>query len=162
MSKQYILELCAISTEALQDKLKISPIGDVTGLDGRVFEIDGQQVLDKLNATGLELVLNIAHSYDGEAAGWFNDFELRDDGIYAMLSLNDNGQDLIAKKHYKYLSPEYFKDYDTNQVHMLVGVGLVNQPNLLNDALNQISSTHTQEAANSQENPMADKDNTPT
>ncbi len=159
MPKQYIVEMCSINTDALKEKIKISPVGDVQGLDGRVFEINGQQVLDKLNETGLELVLNISHSWNGEAAGWFSDYELREDGIYAALALNENGQALIEKKHYKYLSPEYFKDWETNEVYMLVGVGLVNQPNLLNDALNNIDSEpnpNNPPANKPEENTMAD------
>lgn len=135
-----ILELCSINIDLVKKKLKISPVGKVTGIDGRVFEIDGQAVLNRLIATELELVLNVWHAFNGEAAGWFNDFELRDDGIYATLTLNDDGKALIEAKKFKYLSPEYLIDYDTNEVMHIVGVGLVNQPNLLSDALNSIEN----------------------
>lgn len=138
MPRQTITELCAIKPEALQaGKLKISPVGEATGLDGRVFYIDGQTITQRLIDTGLELVLNVAHTYGGQAAGWFSEFELREDGIYARLALNEHGTALLDAQAYKYLSPEYFIDgYDSKQVLRLVGVGLVNQPNLLSDALN--------------------------
>lgn len=138
MPRQTITELCAIKPEALQaGKLKISPVGEATGLDGRVFYIDGQTITQRLIDTGLELVLNVAHEYGGQAAGWFSEFELREDGIYARLSLNERGTALLDAQAYKYLSPEYFSDgYHSKQVLRLVGVGLVNQPNLLSDALN--------------------------
>ena len=138
MPRQTITELCAIKPEALKaGKLKISPIGEATGLDGRVFEIDGETITQRLIDTGLELVLNVAHEYGGQAAGWFSEFETRDDGIYARLALNERGTALLDAQAYKYLSPEYFIDADNNtQVLRLVGVGLVNQPNLLSDALN--------------------------
>lgn len=137
---QLILEICSISIEAIKEKLRISPVGKVTGIDGRVFQIDGQAILDRLISTELELVLNVGHEYNGAAAGWFTQFELRSDGIYANLALNEDGEELIAKKKYKYLSPEYLVDYDTNEVMHIVGVGLVNQPNLLNEALNNIEN----------------------
>lgn len=138
MPRQTITELCAIKPEALKaGKLKISPIGEATGLDGRVFDIDGETITQRLIDSGLELVLNVAHEYGGQAAGWFSEFEAREDGIYARLALNERGTALLDAQAYKYLSPEYFIDADNNtQVLRLVGVGLVNQPNLLSDALN--------------------------
>jgi len=141
MPKNYILELCAIDLSKLNEKQKISPIGTATGLDGRVFNVDGEAVLKRLEENGLQLVLNIAHEYGGKAAGWFTEFELKDDGIYASLRLNATGKALLEAEEFKYLSPEYLIDYDTNQVELIVGVGLVNQPNLLNDALNHMEST---------------------
>ena len=161
MTIHTITELCAIKSEALKEgKLKISPIGQVTGLDGRVFYIDGQTITQRLVDTGLELVLNVAHEYGGQAAGWFSDFELREDGIYARLRLNEHGTDLLARQAYKYLSPEYFANgYTNRQVLRLVGVALVNQPNLLNDALNQLqppADTHTQDMTMTQTNDTTD------
>ncbi len=135
-----ILELCSINLDLVKAKLKISPVGKVTGIDGRVFDIDGKTVLERLIATELELVLNIWHARNGEAAGWFSGFELRSDGIYAALVLNGGGKELLEAKKYKYLSPEYLVDYDTNEVMHIVGVGLVNQPNLLNEALNNVEN----------------------
>ena len=138
MPRQTITELCAIKPEALKaGKLKISPVGEATGLDGRVFHIDGQTITQRLIDTGLELVLNVAHEYGGQAAGWFSEFESREDGIYARLALNEHGTALLDAQAYKYLSPEYFINDADQQVWRLVGVGLVNQPNLLSDALNQ-------------------------
>ena len=139
MPRETITELCAIKPEALKaGKLKISPVGETTGLDGRVFDIDGPTITQLLIDTGLELVLNVAHEYGGQAAGWFSEFEAREDGIYARLALNERGTALLDAQAYKYLSPEYFIDSDdSREVIRLVGVGLVNQPNLLSDALNQ-------------------------
>ena len=157
MPRQTITELCAIKPEALKaGKLKISPVGEATGLDGRVFDINGQTITQRLIDTGLELVLNVAHEYGGQAAGWFSEFELREDGIYARLALNKHGTALLDAQAYKYLSPEYFIDSDdSKQVLRLVGVGLVNQPNLLSDALNHEETRMTQ---NTETSPPAHAD----
>lgn len=136
MLKTYILELCAIAASELSEKVKISPVGKVTGRDGRVFNIDGNQLLSRLQDDGLEIPLSIGHEWEGKAAGWFNNFELKDDGIYANLKLTQIGKELIEAEEYKYLSPEYYVDYDANQVELMPGVGLVNKPNLLKEALN--------------------------
>ena len=164
MPRQTITELCAIKPEALKaGKLKISPVGEVTGLDGRVFDIDGETITQRLIDTGLELVLNVAHEYGGQAAGWFSEFESREDGIYARLALNEHGTALLDALAYKYLSPEYFIDDDNNRlVVRLVGVGLVNQPNLLSDALNHAKPPTDPEATrmtqNTETSPPAEAD----
>lgn len=160
--RAFILEVCAIEqNQADSTKVKISPVGNVTGVDGRYFEIEPQQLVNELNQSGLKLPLTINHGWDakygGESGGWFDDFESRDDGIYAKLERNDLGDELIEKKRFLYLSPEYLTD-NTNRVVALVGVGLVNQPNLLNEALNHITQedivskqTDNQDAGNNTE-----------
>lgn len=138
--KPLIVVLCSIDTSKLDEKVKLSPVGEVKGLDGRLFNIDGTHLLDRLNANGLELPLTVDHGwsskYGADAAAWFNGFELRDDGIYAHMEPNDLGKKLIESKKYKYLSPEYLMQQDSSVVEELIGMGLVNQPNLLNNSLN--------------------------
>lgn len=118
------------------DKVKISPIGACVGIDGREFFIDGAKIIKNIQKNDLDLPLKLNHS-SGESYGWFlkNSFELRNDGIYAKLELTTKGKELIDSKAYRYLSPEYFVDNERN-VNMLTAVGLVNEPNLLNKALN--------------------------
>ncbi|ODS24174.1 hypothetical protein AB835_04660 [Candidatus Endobugula sertula] len=135
MQKTYILELCEVNPSE-NGKTKISPIGKVTGRDGRVFEIDGQRLLNRLKEDGLKIPLTIGHEYEGKAGGWFYDFEIEDAFILAQLDLNKLGAELIENDEYKYLSPEYYVDYDTNQVELMSAVSLVNKPNLLKEALN--------------------------
>ncbi len=125
-------------------KVKISPVGLVTGVDGRVYNIDANKVLEKMQGQSVDIVLNVNHGMEehGEkAAGWFdiNSLEARDDGIYATLSPTDIGEELIGKKHFRYLSPEYHISWngDIREVHDIAGVGLVNSPNVLDEALNK-------------------------
>ena len=133
-----MLQLNAINVDKT-NQVRISPIDLQEGIDGRVFDINGEELLEKIKATGLELPLTKAHEWGGEALGWFNNFALKDDGIYADLTLNEVGKELIKRKAYKYLSPEYLTkwDGDKNIVVVFHGVGLVNKPNLLNEALNE-------------------------
>lgn len=145
MPKQnlYILELCEINTSAVDNnkKLKITPIGKVTGIDKRKFFVEGQEILKGLNKSGLKLPLEPNHGYpDPRAAGWFSKFELRKDGIYANLKFNKYGQKLSEDENYKYLSPTYLIDYESREVFYLSGIGFVNQPNLLNEALNTVNA----------------------
>lgn len=125
------------------EKVKISPIGEVTGLDGRTFRIDGEAVISATKENGVDLVLDINHGFDGSgeaAAGWFkiDTLELREDGIYAELELTSIGEENVNKKLYRYLSPAYIMDRNKEDrtVLALDSLGLVNRPNLLKDALN--------------------------
>lgn len=118
------------------DKLKVSPIGQVVGLDGRSYVIDPAELIASITANGLDIPLDENHSFE-RAAGWFNctKFEERADGIYAELESNELGAELIEKRFYRYLSPVYVMG-DNRRVIGLDSVGLVNTPNLLNTALN--------------------------
>lgn len=150
-----IIEVCAVDLTSLDNKVKITPAGEVTGIDGRVFNIDGNQLLKRLIKNKLELALNVNHGWSSsrdEAVGWFKDFELKKDGIYATLELNEAGKELVSAKKYKYLSPEFYIG-ETREVNLIVGVGLVNKPNLLNKSLNK--SQNNQSTTTEQD--MADK-----
>ena len=119
------------------EKIKVSPVGDVIGLDGRAFKIDGESLLKNILMADLHIPLDINHGFD-EAVGWFEktSFEVREDGVYASLDLNARGQELVKNKSYRYLSPVYIMG-DNDFVVGLDSVGLVNRPNLLNKELNE-------------------------
>lgn len=123
------------------EKVKVSPLGNVIGYDGRGFVIDGEQLLGDIASNDIHIPLDINHSFD-EAVGWFDksSFETREDGLYASLELNQKGKDLIAAKSYRYLSPVYSMG-ENNRVVGLDSVGLVNRPNLLNRELNEKEKT---------------------
>ncbi|TKX33233.1 phage protease [Campylobacter taeniopygiae] len=132
--------LLEINSKTTDEKIKISPIGIARGIDGRVFKIDGEKLIKNIQKNNLDIVLNLNHQ-GGEAYGWFdrNSLELREDGIYASLELTPKGKELVKNKAFRYLSPEYYVDDDKNVIH-LDAMGLVNQPNLLNKALNKAKS----------------------
>lgn len=118
------------------EKVKLSPVGEVTGLDGRMFRIDGEALVASISANDIHIPLDENHSFD-EAVGWFDktSFELREDGIYASLELNTKGVELSEDRRYRYLSPVY----EMGQNSVVVGldsVGFVNRPNLLNQEIN--------------------------
>lgn len=118
------------------EKIKVSPVGDVIGIDGRAYKIDSNVILADISKNGVHIPLDENHDF-GEAVGWFDkdSFEVREDGIYASLELNKKGLELVEQKSYRYLSPVYMMGQN-NSVVGLDCVGLVNRPNLLNNALN--------------------------
>jgi phage I-like protein len=119
------------------EKIKISPIGDVIGLDGRAYKIDANALIASIQKASLDIPLDKNHSF-GEAMGWFPlaSLEAREDGIYGSLELNTEGKELIENRKYRYLSPVFYLG-ENRVVTGLDSVGLVNRPNLLNKALNQ-------------------------
>lgn len=119
------------------EKIKVSPVGEVIGLDGRAFKIDGESLLKNILIADLHIPLDINHGFD-EAVGWFEktSFEVKEDGLYASLELNNKGQELIDTRAYRYLSPAYIMG-ENGFVVGLDSVGLVNRPNLLNKELNE-------------------------
>lgn len=126
-----------------KEKVLISPVGAVVGLDGRTFNIDGEAVIANTIANGIDLVFEVDHGFaefGGKSAGWFkfDSLELKDDGIYASLETTTLGDELIDKKLYRYISPAYIMDRNKSDrtVLALDSVGLVNRPNLIKDALN--------------------------
>lgn len=130
MSKQVENNIKRLEFNFVQgEKLCISPIGDVTGLDGRFYKVDIAAIQANLK-THIPLFEN--HRDWDRAVGWFdkNSLEVRADGIYASLNLNKDGQALFDNQYYRYLSPTYYVNEDRS-VSELVSVGLVNQPNLL-------------------------------
>lgn len=118
--------------------VKICPVGEVIGIDKRVFVIDGETVLKNSIDRGIDIALNKNH-YDSEAYGWFplSSLILKDDGIYGKLELNDLGKIAVENKHYRYLSPELNVNQLDRTVQSIVAVGLVNSPNLLKKSLNK-------------------------
>lgn len=119
------------------EKVKVTPIGEVVGLDGRTFKIDGEFLLKSILENDLHIPLDTNHDFN-EAVGWFDktSFEVKGDGIYATLEPTKKGAELIANKSYRYLSP-VFEMGSNNTVIGLDSVGLVNRPNLLNKELNK-------------------------
>lgn len=119
------------------EKVKVSPVGDVIGYDGRSFRIDGEMVLASIERNALHIVLDENHSF-GEALAWFqkDSFEVREDGIYASIEWTPKGKTLAENRSYRYLSP-VFDMGDNRTVIGLDSVGLVNRPNLLNQEINK-------------------------
>lgn len=119
------------------EKVKVTPIGEVVGLDGRGFKIDPEMIIADIKNNDMHIPLDENHNF-GQAVGWFDkeSFEIRADGIYASLELNPIGVELVENKIYRYMSPVYVMG-ENYRVIGLDCVGLVNRPNLLNKELNQ-------------------------
>jgi len=88
----------------------------------------------KVYQQDLPLTVDLEHqsSLSG-AAGWISKVEVRGDGAFATIDLNDRGQELVSKDAYRYFSPEYYDkwvDPATNKefANLLIGGALTNRP----------------------------------
>ena len=142
MPKSLIL-LSLNSQISPNEKIKITPIGDFEGIDGRKYHLNADEVVERTKKLGTDIVLDENHE-DGEAMGWFDigSLEIKDDGIYASLALTKKGSELVANRSFRYLSPAFAiggwggEQFDVCEIQRIASIGLVNRPNLLSQALN--------------------------
>lgn len=67
------------------------------------------------------------------AIGWLKKLTAEKDGLWSKVEWTEEGKELLAKKKYKYFSPEYYRTYEdpeTQEVYtnVLVGGALTNKP----------------------------------
>lgn len=84
---------------------------------------------------GIDLMLDYSHESEKEAAAWFEDLYLSDDGkeLWAKVDWTEDGADSVRKKKYRYISADFnfaYKDNETLKDHgpTLLGAGLTNRP----------------------------------
>ncbi|WP_163556180.1 phage protease [Helicobacter suis] len=128
----------------------ISPIGQISGIDGRTFKID-TKVYETLKANKIDLPIELDHS--GPAIGWIKNSSLmlNGDQILGNADFNSAGQAALKDRSYRYLSPTYLVD-DDNNVITITGLGLVNKPNILKQALNSTQGVFMNELPEETEN----------
>lgn len=77
--------------------------------------------------------LYIGHKDDRRSYGEITELAVKDDGLWAFIKPDDEGQELIEKKKFKYLSAEFHEHYmdkDTGKDAgaVLTGIALTNEP----------------------------------
>ncbi|WP_163566260.1 phage protease [Helicobacter suis] len=128
----------------------ISPIGQISGIDGRTFKIESK-VYETLKANKIDLPIELDHT--GPAIGWIKNSSLvlENDQILGLADFNKAGQAALKDRAYRYLSPTYLVD-DDNNVITITGLGLVNKPNILKQALNSLQGAYMNELPEETEN----------
>ena len=137
-------------------RIQILPAGrEINGVDGRKWKnLDPVALCAKMNSSDRVTIKNGCvidenHSTDlaapkgGEAPafGWFRNFTVEADGsIWADVEWNSRGEKAVSEKEYKYISPVFTRDKDSNITEIL-RAALTNNPNLNNPALNSSQET---------------------
>ena len=101
--------------------------------DGRTFHnTRPETVLAAFEATGQDLMFDISHRSElsedePPAQGWVDALEVRDGAIWARVSWTDIGRELLARRHYRYVSPSFLTD-KAGTLRAFTSFALVNKP----------------------------------
>ncbi len=144
MPQRYRLQPIEISLSEGQDKApeKIQVIRTGTFHHEKYgkFEITKDHLLSfKKNfdarVRGIDIALDYGHNSEGEAAAWFKNLELSDDGteLWAVPDWTPDGAQAVVGKKYRYVSADFNFDYQDNESlkkhgPTLLGAGLTNRP----------------------------------
>lgn len=120
------------------DKIQILRVGEWSHMYYGDFEITNDDlVLFKENfdkkVRRIDLALDAEHYSEKGAAAWFKELVIEGGGLYAMVEWTEWGREIIDKKLFKYISPEFdfeYKDEETGQKYsnVLFGAALTNRP----------------------------------
>ncbi len=118
------------------------PVGEFPHRESGFMQVlDREALAEMVNRFRPGVLVDFDHfSYDtnrsSEAAGWIDQVELRDDGIWAKARWSDLGQAALLNGRYRFVSPVWMPSelerLDGNRVRprRLDSAGLTNQPNL--------------------------------
>lgn len=139
--------------------VQLFPLGQFSGRDGRgPYRIENPlEVIAKTKeqAGAVRIPVDYDHQIDyaaqnGQpaiAAGWMVDFEVREDGVYALIDWTEKALAHLQQKEYRYISPT-FTHGKNGEVSCILRAALTNNPNLQIKALAS-AETDWEDAENS-------------
>lgn len=126
--------------------IQLTPAGpDIEGRDGRKWSLPNpDKVVAAFKSNAADLPVDFEHSTQVKAAkgerapanGWIKDLEARNGAIWGRVEWNEEGQQAIASKSYRYVSPVFTFKKAAGEILKMISAGLTNQPNLQLAALN--------------------------
>lgn len=127
--------------------IQLTPKGpEIEGRDGRRWMLPNPEaVVAEFKRRGADLPIDYEHATQikgskGEfapAVGWIKDMEVRNGALWARVEWGEDGQQAIASKAYRYISPVFTFARETGEVLQMRSAGLTNNPNLQLAALNR-------------------------
>ena len=127
------------SEMALPDTIQLVPIGQwEQDLYGPIMitKSDCKEFIQNFNAKVRKGVY-ITAGHEGfeelPAQGWINSLEVRDTGLWGAVEWNKLGKETLSDKQFKFLSPEFYRDYEDPETHqiyrnVLIGAALTKSP----------------------------------
>lgn len=137
MSQTLELSLCRSLPNSEDGWLELIPAGEFVGDDGRVW-INSDPHAIVQNSDVKNMPWDIEHATHklgskGEPApayGWIEELKVGDDGaVLGRVEFNDEGQDIISQRKYRFYSPAFFHD-NHGVVTKIASTGFTNVPNL--------------------------------
>lgn len=130
--------------------IEVIPAGEIQGRDGRRFKNPSpERIVSRFREDGASLPIDIEHSTElkapqgdpAPAVGWIEALEVRNGAVWANVSWSTTAVDLIMNREYRYYSPVFLLEKNSNKVLRLLSVGLTNRPNLYVRALSTEGET---------------------
>lgn len=119
------------------DQVMLLRRGQSDTVDGLVYQVDEvamKAMILAFQENKLDVVIDYDHqSLKGDrapAAGWIKGLEAREDGLWASVEWTPAGQEHIANKEYRYMSPVFWMDQETKRPVVLTNVALTNNPRI--------------------------------
>lgn len=121
-------------------KIQVIRTGTFHQASGKKFEITKDTLLSmKKNfdakVRGIDIALDYSHESEDEAAAWFRELELSEDGtqLWAVTDWTPDGEKAVLSKKFRYVSADLNFDYQDNESlkkhgPTLLGAGLTNRP----------------------------------
>lgn len=131
---------------AVPTELLVLPAGRIDGRDGRWWvNDDPASIVVDFEVQGIDLQIDYEHASElaepnGQpiiAAGWITALEVRVGALWAIVNWTDRASAHIAAREYRYFSPTFYYEEDTRSILALVSIGLTNNPNFRQAALNK-------------------------
>ncbi len=141
--KQELEAICSVELpvgETPPTWIKLMPVGDIHGRDGRRWYLDDPTTVISTSTTraaGTDLPIDFEHQTDysaangqpAPAAGWIKELTARDAGIWARVEWTARAADYIQKREYRYISPTFYHTKD-GRVTLIARAALTNTPAL--------------------------------
>ena len=127
-------------------RIQILRVGKFSHDEYGKFEVTKETLLSfvqnfKDKVRGVDIALDYAHDNQREAAAWFEDLMLSDDGLelWAEVKWTPKGAEKVSQKEYRYISADFafdYKDAESGKKYgpVLFGAGLTNRPFVKNMA----------------------------
>jgi len=140
------IEIASADGSKPPEWVHLMPIGQWYGVNGqgpyRLDRPNAERIAASIKAAKRPLPIDYDHALDlafgakagqqAPAAGWFNDAEARDDGIWVRVEWTERGGVAIASREYRYISPAFKPEPNTGRILHIVRAGLTNMPNFEN------------------------------
>lgn len=127
------------------DWVQLTPPGPaIVGRDGRGWKMSDPAAVAARFDPAKEPQIDIEHSSEllapmgmpAPAVGWIAEIAVRDGALWGRVNWTADGEAAVTSRAYRYLSPVFQFDWETNEILRIVSAGLTNSPNLEMAALN--------------------------
>lgn len=117
--------------------IQLSPRGQVTARDGRVFSFDPEKLVAAHVAGGIDLPIDFDHEtemamYSGTkpARGWIVEMQARPEGLFGRVDWLPDAVQALAARQYRYISPTFWREEDGITARLMKSAALVTSPAL--------------------------------